>query len=1283
MAPRPKPNLHYNSTGINIDALIKALHDSPGGSSDIARYIAMNAAVDWNRVAGYKFGQKPGSGGDTKHGPSVISRILDILARPNYAVANAVLEGGKEHNPLTAFWRGLSGQDKTLFSDVLEQGYGVENPVAKYGLGFALDVALDPTTYIGPGAVKAVGKGIGLGGKAAKVAEESSKIAPEILGTGIHSPVVTQAVKDLAKSKTAIPLERNIAPEINLADSNAVLRAGQTVPIGNISANIPGDVLRNLDINLPVKSDEVFEALPKGKKLPKSVSEASDPELAYSKFKEAFTEQMRKGRAKKRPLVSKGVVNVDRAEDVIDKLAKGDISPVVKSTPSFVPKEASGFEKFTALETARKYADEVVKQPNKYSKISGKAPSPMNPAQQANLFERLKYEAAGILKQTKGVKNPHSKKFAAARFTIAHRMLTTAEDYFTKQGWAPTFWDGSHLKLSDVINELGGPTHVTNEHMTQLLTAMRNNNPHLITNPDVKAAFEKLRAASAIKDSQWVKTAIEATAQKVPVAQQVLSDSKYAKFVKDLLDQNKTFMKGADASPAGTKAGQKLLNDIFLRSGTPVQMATHSQRVAIQRFVAGDKVKWNKVQSAQTNALNNMIGTTARSAGTKVGEEENKAVDFFMSRFASWWGQKDLRPEVLIHTQTAMATTSKKAALWNSVARNFSPEEQAEAFKLAQGTNLPPSSQKVLELSQLFAKEIENMFRASGVTDEAERAVSQFGTVSEAKKLKKSATQKEKHLARNGVDTSLASKNVELANTLALRAGMVIDDINKQLKILKSDFQFSRGIIKDKMGNTTDYSNGTDWLKSWERASVADPLDFMYKLQLASEQVTHKYAFMDEVAARWGSSKRGGEFTRTPQHIRMLGTYLPADINNQLHIALKNWDQIYNPKSPLVSYLDRVTRTWKSAVTIYAPSHHIRNFIGDVYNSWIAGVNNPSVYNSAGRVLYSQKDRYRDLEDINNLVGKDAISRAMTKPGDVIITMKNGQDLTAEQIYVAAFNTGLLPQAHAIEELFGAPLIKFQPLGGRGHATATGVSENREHYVRLAHFIDYLKKTKEKDLQTAFKSASKTVRRWHPDGMDLTDFERNVARRILPFYSWTRKTIPLIIEGAVTKPGKVTTYPKGMFALQGMLGIQSDTWADPFPQDQLFPEWIRNKGIGPLMGAAGDYGIINPSNPTLDIISQFSNPKEGLTSMVNPLYRIPAEVATGNTVLGAPIDANPSKYAINQIPGLSNYYRMTGWSTKDTNDVLNQPGIINFLTALGIQPTKPYIKQAEYEKRGR
>lgn len=114
-----------------------------------------------------------------KNKPSLFRRTIDFISRPLYASAGAAKAVVKGENVLKEAYKGISGQEKETYSDVLGE-LGVQNKWIKGGVGFALDVALDPTTYFGgsliKGASKVVGKGLGVAGKGfAKVAPESAE----------------------------------------------------------------------------------------------------------------------------------------------------------------------------------------------------------------------------------------------------------------------------------------------------------------------------------------------------------------------------------------------------------------------------------------------------------------------------------------------------------------------------------------------------------------------------------------------------------------------------------------------------------------------------------------------------------------------------------------------------------------------------------------------------------------------------------------------------------------------------------------------------------------------------------------------------------------------------------------------------------------------------------------------------------------------------------------------------------------------------------------------------
>ncbi|MBI5402476.1 MAG: hypothetical protein HY959_03685 [Ignavibacteriae bacterium] len=151
----------------------------------------------------------------TEKKPSIFRRTLDVLSRPLYAsasIAKDLVDGG-DINPLKSFYRGISGQDKTTYSDVLEKA-GVQNKFLKGGLGFALDIALDPTTYFGGAITKGVGKVVGVAGKAAFKA--GSKLAPE---TFTYLEAAGKSLKDAFGSAFVYGhgTSKGLADEVSLA----------------------------------------------------------------------------------------------------------------------------------------------------------------------------------------------------------------------------------------------------------------------------------------------------------------------------------------------------------------------------------------------------------------------------------------------------------------------------------------------------------------------------------------------------------------------------------------------------------------------------------------------------------------------------------------------------------------------------------------------------------------------------------------------------------------------------------------------------------------------------------------------------------------------------------------------------------------------------------------------------------------------------------------------------------------------------------------------------------
>tara|TARA_R110000824_G_scaffold103432_2_gene245772 strand:- start:10058 stop:16126 length:6069 start_codon:yes stop_codon:yes gene_type:complete len=117
--------------------------------------------------------------------------------------------------------------------------------------------------------------------------------------------------------------------------------------------------------------------------------------------------------------------------------------------------------------------------------------------------------------------------------------------------------------------------------------------------------------------------------------------------------------------------------------------------------------------------------------------------------------------------------------------------------------------------------------------------------------------------------------------------------------------------------------------------------------------------------------------------------------------------------------------------------------------------------------------------------------------------------------------------------------------------------------------------------------ASKSTRKYLFDYGELTDFERKWMRNILPFYTWTRKNIPLQITAMVEDPGKYAKIPK---TIQNIESITPE-WSDISTPD-YFKE-LHAVRMPALMEGKPIY--LNPNLPFQDLNRM--NHQEILASM--------------------------------------------------------------------------------------
>jgi hypothetical protein len=296
-------------------------------------------------------------------------------------------------------------------------------------------------------------------------------------------------------------------------------------------------------------------------------------------------------------------------------------------------------------------------------------------------------------------------------------------------------------------------------------------------------------------------------------------------------------------------------------------------------------------------------------------------------------------------------------------------------------------------------------------------------------------------------------------------------------------------------------------------------------------------------------------------------------------------DLLFNPEAQtkLGKFFDQVTRAYKTVAYMWNPGHVPRDFMSNVYNLWLADVRSPIPYAQAGKVM----------------------AEAADKSATSLFTFPKWEG-TGKELYQTLEELGVTDSGSVLAEFMQAGSDWSFRIGGKYTDVMRKITRANDNYARVAGAIDFMTKG------ATPEQAAAQVKKYLFDYFDLTPFERKFMKRVVPFYTWLRKNLPLQVETMLSKPGKyATTYR----ATEDIGDIPSDTEA---------PSFIRDAGgfrVGADNGKGGTYLIPNMSYADLGKIPMSFNDVRGLLGMINPILRAPIEQATNVSLFsGQPLE---------------------------------------------------------------
>jgi len=328
----------------------------------------------------------------------------------------------------------------------------------------------------------------------------------------------------------------------------------------------------------------------------------------------------------------------------------------------------------------------------------------------------------------------------------------------------------------------------------------------------------------------------------------------------------------------------------------------------------------------------------------------------------------------------------------------------------------------------------------------------------------------------------------------------------------------------------------------------------------------------------------------------------------------------------LLRAFDKAQNFWKASVTSIFPAFHGRNAMSNVFLNFL-DIGSASISPSKHVLATSLLNQNRQATNLARLsvgtgegakVAKIQLEKLLNK---TVLTDDFGKSWTFKEIRKELTNrrvafggefTGFLDIREGLKDKIGklagakkSFMEKVQPvnpLSQNNLAFRAGRAAGNiiEQQARVLNFITNLERTG--DVVT---SAERT-KQFLFDYTNLSDFEKNVMRRLIPFYTFTRKNLELQVGQLAKQPGKLATQAKIFTNVSKMVsgGQLSEDETKKLPQ-------FLQEGLGIVYKREGNkVEMINSLGIPIEQI--FANLKpNAILGSLSPAIAVPLQAAIG------------------------------------------------------------------------
>jgi len=312
--------------------------------------------------------------------------------------------------------------------------------------------------------------------------------------------------------------------------------------------------------------------------------------------------------------------------------------------------------------------------------------------------------------------------------------------------------------------------------------------------------------------------------------------------------------------------------------------------------------------------------------------------------------------------------------------------------------------------------------------------------------------------------------------------------------------------------------------------------------------------------------------------------------------------------------IDFANNLFKKLVLL-SPGYHMRNISGNFGNVLVSGADIPKWLNKTG-------DAAMTLNKAKDIMDKVTKAGANTDR-NILVKILSPEEVKMYDTYVEFIRNGL---AKTGGKLYDLPPDLLETLGkpvdkvGMRRAIFVWnakMNEQVDSYYRLVSFM-YAKENPELLYKLGLNSPSDFVRRVHFDPNDLTQIEREYLKRLVPFYTFTKKNIAYHMKNFFDNP---TSYKRFMETMDKSWDVQG---LDKYNDVEAYK---RNNFWVPIWRFAdGRYVAVKFNLPLGDMFEFVDDPVKKVLTSSSPVLRAPFEYFTNQQIYtGLPIEDFPGQ----------------------------------------------------------